>query len=569
MTDRREKQPVRELTRRLEQLRRERATFEPFWQDVKQYIVPHRGRFLGGESPWEVNNGGRNDEKIINGAATRALEVMTSGMQSGLTSKAREWFSIGHPDRRIADLPQSRQYYTLLKRTLLEAFDRSNLYSALLDVYNEMGAFGTAAMAILPHPEHVFFFRSFTVGSYFLSFNHRQEPDAFFMFDFLTVKQMADEYGEERLSDRVREMHRRGILDERVKVFVAVLRDPELYGVRVPSGMPVAEVHWEDGTPPEAGQRKLLAVRGYRGFPVVTPRWATVGQDVYGWSPARTVLGNVKMLQMMERDKLQGLRKMVDPPLQGPMELERRGINASPGGYNTVSTTGEGIRPLYLTNPDIDRLNLAINQVTADIQKGFYNDLFMMLQQRDMINNSQMTAREVEERSWEKMLALGPVLERIHYELLNPLIDRCIQMLYFAGRIPAPPEEMLSAPSKIEYISILSQAQKAVSVRRNESLMSYIGSIMGIFPEARHKVDVGKAVDDYAEAVGANPELVVDAEQFQQQLARDAQMQQLAQQTQIGGNMASAAKVASEMDQSGLNQIIENLTGAGGGRMVV
>lgn len=567
-----EKHPVRELTKWLGQLQEERRTFEPFWKDVQDYIVPHRGRYLSGDSPSEANNGERRDRKIIRGAATKALETMASGMQSGLTSKAREWFNLGHPDRNLNRRPDVVAYYRAVKTALMESFDRSNLYNALFDLYSEMGSFGTGAMAILPHPDKVFFFRTYTAGSYYLSANNRQEVDAFFVFEYMTVRQMAAEYGVNRLSEEARRLYESGQVESRIKVNVAVLRNGERVGIRsLGSDMPVVEVHWEESTPEHATQRKLLAVRGFRSFPVVTPRWSTVGEDVYGWSPTRTILGDAKMLQMMERDKLQGLAKLTNPPLQGPPELERMGINASPGGYNAVSPTGggEGVRPLYMVSPDVNSINAAINQVIYDIQKGFYNDLFMMLQQRDMINSSQMTAREVDERSWEKMLSLGPVLERIHYEGLNPLIDRCVQMLAFAGRLPDPPPELLGSPSKVEYISILSQAQKAVAVKRNESMIGYVGSIVGVFPEARRKVNIEKAIEDYAEHIGVNPEIIVGGEEYQQLVAADAQTQAMAQQAQIGGELAAGAKVASEIDQTNMGEILANLTGTGSGRMVV
>ena len=67
------------------------------------------------------------------------------------------------------------------------------------------------------------------------------------------------------------------------------------------------------------------------------------------------------------------------------------------------------------------------------IQRAFYEDLFLMLANSD---RRQITAREIAERHEEKLLMLGPVLERIHGELLDPLIDvtfaRCLSAVISA-----------------------------------------------------------------------------------------------------------------------------------------
>lgn len=555
--------PVEKLGAWMAELEQESSSFRSYYREVQEYLVPERGRFLNGPSASEVNDGRRKDSKIINGAAGKALEVMYSGMQSGLTSKAREWYDL--KPRQYEDHYPSREaahYLRLVKNNLNLAFDRSNLYNALLEVYAELGAFGTAALAVLPHPEKVFYFKYFTAGSYYLSMNNRMEVDAFFTFDYMTVRQIVEEYGIERVSERIRSCYEQGRYEERVRVNCAVLKNPPRIGLKPEPGHPVMELHWEDCSPNRGTGKDFLAVRFYRSFPVMTPRWTTVGNDVYGYSPTKTVIGDIKMLQMLERDLLMGLGKEVDPPMMGPPELERIGVNASRGGYNTVYSA-DGLRPLYQVKPDFSALSAEIQRVEVNIRRAYYNDLFSMLQQKDLMNKTEMTATEVSERNWEKMMALGPVLERIHYELLNPLIERCVEMLYYAGRIPAPPAELRDYPARIEYLSVLSQAQKAVAVKQNEMLMSYAGQLGQFRPEALQKINVDRAVDDYAESIGASPELLVPSEEFQRQLAEQKRQAQLAAAAETAQTAATAAKNAGEIDSGNLRDVMGTISGAG------
>ena len=79
-----------------------------------------------------------------------------------------------------------------------------------------------------------------------------------------------------------------------------------------------------------------------------------------------------------------------------------------------------------------------IQDVRQRINGSFYADLFLMLANA---TDTRMTATEVAERHEEKLLMLGPVLERLHNELLDPLIDITFNRMIENNLIPpAPPE---------------------------------------------------------------------------------------------------------------------------------
>ena len=72
-----------------------------------------------------------------------------------------------------------------------------------------------------------------------------------------------------------------------------------------------------------------------------------------------------------------------------------------------------------------------------------------------------MTAAEVAERRQEKMLLLGPVLQRLKTELLDPLIERTYYILLRQGAIPPAPDYLNGIEMHVEYISTIAQAQRA------------------------------------------------------------------------------------------------------------
>src|SRR5690606_36540354 len=118
------------------------------------------------------------------------------------------------------------------------------------------------------------------------------------------------------------------------------------------------------------------------------------------------------------------------------------------------------------------------------IQRAFYEDLFLMIAQSDARRGSQpVTAREIDERHEEKLLALGPVLERTNDELLDPLIDRAYGLMEAAGLIPEPPEELDGVTLKVEYISIMAAAQKLVGVVGQDRFIQTVAPMLQVFPE--------------------------------------------------------------------------------------
>ena len=58
------------------------------------------------------------------------------------------------------------------------------------------------------------------------------------------------------------------------------------------------------------------------------------------------------------------------------------------------------------------------------------------------------TAEEIRAKSDEKMLQLGPVLERLHDELLDPLIDRTFDIMLRRGLLPPIPKALVEAAAK-------------------------------------------------------------------------------------------------------------------------
>ena len=359
------------------------------------------------------------------------------------------------------------------------------------------------------------------------------------------------------LPDYILNAYDNGRFEDRYEVINGLLKHPEAYGIRLGEQYTVASVHFLAG---ESSDSKFLRQSGYRTWPVMTPRWDAIDNDVYGKAPTRDIIGDTKMLMRMESDALKGTAKTVSPPMRIPPELEGRGLNMQPNGLNVVSSMSENaVAPLYMGNLNLQQLQFKIDRVESDIKEGLYNSLFLALLTQD---NPQMTAREVAERHEEKLLMLGPVLERIHYELLDPLIDRAFALAWEAGLIPPPPHELEGQPTQIEYVSILSQAQKAVGVNRIEQSVMFLGNMTAVYPEIRHALDPYKTFQEYNHMIGVKAGIFRTEEEYREAVAEEQKRANMAQDIAAGETLANSAKVLGDVDMANVQELLSG--GAGG-----
>ena len=549
--------------RRWTDIKDERSTFFGHWQELSDYILPRRGRFLTSKR----NDGSKKNGKIIDSTGTMAVRTLSAGMMSGITSPARPWFRLATPDSALMEQSDVKQWLYAVERKMRDIFSRSNLYNSLQTVYEELAVFGTGALLIAEDHNDVIRCYPFTVGEYGLGLSSRLSVDTFYREFQMTVAQIVEQFGYENCSEPVQSMYKTGQLDKWVEVMhIIEPNSARQFNKKDNYNMPYHSCYVEKAS---KNDKKLL-LSGYEEFPVLAPRWHVTGVDIYGRSPGMDVLGDVKALQIEQKRKAQGIDKMVNPPLQAPSSLRGQTATVLPGGVTYVDTmagTQGGFRPTYEVNPRLAELQQDIQETQHRIRQGFYSDLFQMM---TMSDRRQITAREIDERHEEKLLMLGPVLERLHTELLDPLIDRTFNIMLRNQLLPEAPEELGGITLKVEYISVMAQAQKAIGTGAIERLAGFVGNMAAAKPDVLDKFDADQSVDEYAEMIGVPPKIVVPDDIVQQIREERAQaqqqqmaMEQATQAAQAANVGAQAAKVMSDTDTSGdnlLNNMIGGLT---------
>jgi hypothetical protein len=544
----------KDVQQRWSQLKIERSSWWDHWLEISTYLLPRNGRFF----IQDRNRGDKRHNKIYDSTGTRALNVLAAGLMGGLTSPAKPWFRLATSDSELNEYPPVKLWLHGCTETMQDIFRKSNTYRALHSMYKELGAFGTAASIVADDFDTIIHHHPLTIGEYAIAQDWQGRVCTLYREFQKTVGEMVKEFGRENCSVTVQNMYDRGMLDSWVTIVNAIEpRADRDSSKRDSLNMPWRSVYFEIG----GNENQLLRESGYRRFPALCPRWDVAGGDVYGNSPGMEALGDIKQLQHEQMRKSAAIDYQVNPPLQGPLSLKNQEHQRFPGGFTFADMTGQNqaIRTMFDVNLNLQYLLGDIQDIRARANSVFSVDLFLMISQ--MPSDSKMTATEVATRNEEKMVVLGPVLERLKNELLDPLISNAFDRMLEVGIVPPPPQELQGMPLNVELVSMLAQAQRAVETN---SIDRFTGSMMQLAqlkPEIMDNLDADAWVGYYSDRLGVSPELLTSEQQrdaIRQQRAQAQQQQeqqaQQMQQTQALKNLAAVPTAGGNAASSILNQ---------------
>lgn len=531
------------LLSQLSQLETARSSYDSHWKELCEFILPNSGRFLTSE----VAKNKRNT-KIVDPTGGLASRTLESGMLSGITSPTRPWFSLSTPNKQLMDSWPVKMWLTQVVGLMNDVMNKSNWYQSLTVLYRSLGTFATGAISILEDDEDVIRTHVFPIGSYYVSNSARLQVDTVFRKYSMTCRQLVNEFGIDNVSAGVKSAWESKSYEQYFEVVHAVLPNTDRDTGKLNSkNKRYSSVYFETGGDGD----KLLSEAGFDEMPILVPRWDINGEDAYGSScPGILALGCIKALQLQQKRKDQAIDKLVNPPMMAPSSLRNERISLLPGDVSYYNGAGDqaGFKPIYEINPHVNELLASIQDSRQITDECYFVPLFNMFSQ---INTRSMPTEAVTELRDEKMLQLGPVLERLNDEFLDPAIDRIFNIMLRRGMLPPPPEELQGQPLRVEYTSVMAQAQKAVGIGSIERFVGFIGNMSQLFPAARDKLDVDNTIDEYGDMLGVPATITKSDEQVQAERQAQAQQAQAQQALQMGAQGADIAKTMSETSTGG------------------
>lgn len=526
------------IQQRFTALKSSRSPWESLWQEIAKYVMPRRSPGMNGtiQSP-----GTGNDSLLFDATAIRANMTLANGQLAWMSPMEAAWFAF-EPQRGQDD--EAKRWLSKSTEVARDALAVSNFYTAVHEFYLDRGAFGTACLYVEGGRKNALNAQVWPCGSFVIDEDESGIVDTVIREFTLTPRQAVQKFGEANVSEAVRKaLNDQSKANDKMKFLHAIYprEDAERDKAKMDGpNMPIASVYIEEAS------RHVCRCDGYEEMPVMVSRyleWGSGMGSLYGWSPSFTALPEARQLNFLQKMMDALAEKAAFPPVLAPDEMEGE-IDGNANGVTYFSKdliAANAMPKEWMTAGRYDIGLQRIQERQKAINDAFHVDLFQMFAQIQ----KQMTAREVSERSQEKLIQFSPTFSRLTNELFNPLLERVFGILLRSNALGEVPESMVVpigqnmgfVPTpRVQYASRIALALRALPSLGYARTLERLATVSQIVPSVLDNYDFDKAeratsLSDGVPADFQRPQKDVDdlRKARAEQAAQKAQQQQAAQ----------------------------------------
>lgn len=526
---------------RLEALKSRRSNFDQQWQEVKDRASPHGSDFTIKRAPGEKTNLEMFDSTVV-----VDLERFAAVMESMLTPRQQRWHRIRSTLDELNEQTEVREWFDAVTKALFRVRESplSDFYGQMHEGYKSIGAYGNRCTYVYEEPKNGIRYRNCHVGNTWIALDeHRRVDTVYYTFQLpaaVALRQWGD-----KTPEKVRSVAQQKPFEPFEFLHLVQPRAGYREGRAGDEGKPfeAMEVMVESGD--------VLTTGGYYELPYIFSRYTVNSDEDYGRGPVMLVLPDVKTLNAQERALLRSAEKIADPPLllwdDGVFGWQGRDITLTPAGlnYGGLNAQGEPMMKPLTTGGDPGLAIEMQERKRATIHDALLVSLFQIL-----VENPGMTATEVLQRAQEKGMLLAPSVGRQQSEMLGPMIEREIAILYRNGLLPPMPRALVEARGeyKIEYESPATRYQRSEEVLAFQRSVETWAPMIQLNPSLLENVELDVGFRDTLEINGVPAKWIRPKEEVEK--ARAAQAEVAAEQDQIEAApaMADVAKKLAEAE---------------------
>ena len=528
---------VADIIREHEQMVSDRGVWEEHWREIAERVLPRQDWFqASNKTPGE-----KRTEKVFDATAGLALERFAAAMESMLTPRTMRWHKLKVRNPAISDNKAIQAYLDEVTNILFQVRynPKANFASQVHENYMSLGAFGTGAIFIDDVIGTGIRYRSIHLSEVYFCENYAGIIDKVHRKFEMTARQAAQRWGVERLPEKVRAALEKQPETKFEFIHCVKPNDDMMPGRRDYRGMPYVSYYIStDG-------KSIISEGGFRTMPYAVSRYVTAPKEIYGRSPAMTVLPEIKMINEMSKTVIRAAHKIVDPPLLLQEDGVLQAFNARPGALNFggVNERGEQMVQPLQTGARVD-----IGMEMMEQRRKVINDAFLITLFQILVESPNMTATEAMLRAQEKGALLAPTMGRQQSEMLGPMIERELDILATAGVLPPMPDELaeMGGDVEIEYVSPLNRAQRAeegVAILRT---LESVTPLAQIDPSVMMIFNPEMIARELSEINGVPAKVLRSREEIEQMKMEQAQMAEAQQLLQAAPVVANSAKALAE-----------------------
>ena len=171
---------------------------------------------------------------------------------------------------------------------------------------------------------------------------------------------------------------------------------------------------------------------------------------------------------------------------------------------------------------------------------------------------------ELSQRNQERLIQLGPVLQRQFHDFLDKLVSRTFNDMVRMGKVPPAPKELQDRPLRPRYVSTLALAQEAVATGNMDLFMGSVGSLAQVMPQVLDKIDGDEMVNEYASRYGVPPKIIKSNDRVAKERQAEAQMAQQQAALDQGEQLSNIVEKTGGLDLGADNVASRTLENIGG-----
>jgi hypothetical protein len=429
---------------------------------------------------------------------------------------------------------------------MYDAFNDANFNTEVHEMYLDLTSIGTGCLFVEEHKDgftdNGIHFKTLHINEFYIQENNNGFIDTVYRKYKMSARQAVQEFGEDNLGEKILEAAKNK--PEKEFVFIHAV-EPSIDYKRA-TGKVATKLKYHSC---HVCQEDKMVVRtgGYNEFPYLVPRWSKATGEIYGRSPSYNALPDIKTLNKAVEIGLKAWAKAIDPPLLVQDDGVIGRVRTTPAGITVIRNDG-AIKPLQIgSNWQIT--DMKETQLRTAIRQAYYSD------QLQLQEGPQMTATEVQVRYELMQRLLGPTLGRFQSEFLNPLIERVFGIMFRAGALLPPPDNIQEAKMDIEYVGPLARSQRMEEAQAIDRLYQLAANVAQIDPTIMDNINHDEAIRMRATLLGVPKSILISREdvaekrEAQAQAAMEQQMMMAQQQqAQTGKMQAEAAKAVADPD---------------------
>ena len=525
---------AKNLIKRNELLKEDRNLWDSFYREVVDFIRPRKQSLDESRVPGVIRH------KHYDSTAPHAANTLALIMADTLTPKAIQWFGFKIPEaspfKQFNDSQNVLNWFKVVEDGVRYALDQSNFYPVINEIYLDFNSFATICLYVEEAEMkqkgfNGLTFRALPISSYVFAEDDSGMVDTVMREFELTARQFVQRFPSAKIPDVIAKSLKE-TPDDKFN-FLRVVAPTRELNSKVKFPFASVDIFID----------KAIAIeeRGYKEFPYMVGRWDKASGETRGRGPAAIALDDIKSLNQLRKLELVGLEKAVNPPILAPED----------GFVGTVKLGSNSI--IYSRNPSEVRtlpaeLRLDLSSLKANELRQSIRDIYLT-DQLNIPRTKQMTATEISQLRSEMERLLGPTISRFESEVLGPMLERVVGIMFRTGALPPPPPEIEQIDAiDIEYVGQLARSQKMVEVESIQNWMNLIMQWSQLDPNVAQLPDLMAAGRIAAPILGVPKSVVKGSAQLEEDITtQQAKMQQMEQMQQVGATAEAAGKAAPAM----------------------